>query len=131
MADTIIISADKFCASIFLDKLPELLIPQLRKIFTLMHQFYHENQEAVQTMNDYISEAAPTAKTDLARAICEYQTGFVNPERIGSPKAAKDARVKNRKLSRAVGSAKRRYERWLKIQAAWNRTQQKYAMKGT
>ncbi len=124
MDNTITISADKFCAVIYPDMLPEHAIPKLRKIFTLMFRFCWENEEAIQSMDEYISEIVPAAKTDLDRAVCEYRTDF------GSKETSEAARAKNRKLSQAVGLAEHRYERWLKIQSAWNAVKQKYAEKG-
>ncbi len=129
MDNTITISADKFCAVIFPDKLPEHSITKLRKIFTLMFRFCWENEEDIQSMDEYISEIVPAAKADLDRAVCEYRTDFISLERV-SKKDAEAARAKNRKLSQAVGSAERRYERWLKIQSAWNAIKQKYVEKG-
>ncbi len=125
MADTIIIRANKFYASIYPDKLPEHSIPKIRKIFVLMFRFYHENQEAVQSMDDYISKAVPAAKTGLDCAVCEYRTNSISLERV-SKIDAETASAKNRKLSQAVGLAERRYERWLKIRSAWNTIKQKY-----
>jgi len=130
MADTIIIRADRFCASIYPNMLPEHTITKLRKIFMLMFRYDYENQEAIRDMSEAINKAVATAKMDLDHAICEYRTGFVNPERCDSKKAAKAARAKNRKLLQVVRSAERYHERWQKIQSAWSATKQKCIEKG-
>ncbi len=126
MANILTVGADKFQASILMDKLPELSLSQIRKIYTLMFQFAHENQEAIRNMENYVNEAVPAAQNALKLAAREYQSGFIYTGCVEDKKDAKKARAVNRKLSKAVKSAKRCYERWLKIQSVWNKTKQKY-----
>ena len=105
--DTLIsMQADTFHADIYMDRLIDLPVTNIRKLFKLLHLY---RWEAVQESKDAWKQAS-----------ADYVHGW---RKVDNPKSRYPAVVKtlknNGRLTRQLKAAKARHERWAKIQSIW------------
>lgn len=112
---TVEIHNEDFHASIVLDKLAELPMPHIRKIFKLMKSAPYENELSIYQTSSWLSEMIADRKAFWERASSEYRTGW-------SLRTDRVTHANNRKLIEKVRKAKLEYDRWTKIQAIFNET---------
>lgn len=109
---TVEIRNDTFHASIILERLAELPIPKIRKIFKLMSND-PSNKPAIDQTAIYLTEAIPGAKAEWAYAYRDYCNGW-------SLKTTRATRANNRKLIANVRKAKSNHDRLCRIQTIFN-----------
>lgn len=135
MRDTVSFSQDTFHAAIYLPRLPDLPIKNIRKIFSIMLWDDRENWQAIQDTGLYLEGIVPECKQAWDAASVKYQREWrliEKPTRRRNRKEIEwDAAIRahNDELTKAVKRAKSQYEHWVKIQALWNDTKHKMNIK--
>lgn len=108
---------------LYLDRLPELAIKNIRKIFTIMLSEPGSNEDAILSTSQFLTEIVPSSKEAWAQASREYQNGWrLAPNTKSRHPQVLEIRRENRRLTEAVKCTKKQYERWLKLQTLWNDT---------
>lgn len=141
MRDTVSFSQDSFHATIYLPRLLDLPVKNIRKIFILMLSDVVSsillsdelrNAQAVQDTELFLENIVPESKQAWTAASVRYQQEWrLIEKRTTVRRTRKDIerdaaiRAHNDELTRAVKKAKSQYERWVKIQALWNDTKLK------
>lgn len=119
--DTLIsIQADTFHADIYMDRLIDLPVTNIRKLFKLLHLYRWENERAIDLLVPYLAQAVQESKDAWKQASADYVHGWRN---VDTPKSRHPAVVETLKnnghLTRQLKAAKARHERWAKIQSIW------------
>lgn len=119
--DTLIsIQADTFHADIYMDRLIDLPVTNIRKLFKLLHLYRWENERAIDSLVPYLAQAVQESKDAWKLASREFTDGW---REVSNPKSRHPAVVEtlknNNRLTRKVKAAKARHERWVKIKALW------------
>lgn len=126
----IYIRNDYFRADIFLDRLADLPVQNIRKLFTLMLLAAWENEAAITALDDYLEDAIPDSKKAWDEASAAYQHGW---HKVSNPKKRDRITLEviqtNNRLTAALKWAKSQYERWVKIQALWKDIKHKMNVK--
>lgn len=132
MTETVYFRADTFRATIYLPRLHELTITNIRKLLRLVFCYDWENEEAIRDTALFLEDIVPESKQAWTAASVRYQQEWrLIEKRTTVRRTRKDIerdaaiRAHNDELTRAVKKAKRQYERWVKIQALWNDTKHK------
>ena len=119
--DTLIsMQADTFHADIYMDRLIDLPVTNIRKLFKLLHLYRWENERAIDSMVPYLAQAVQESEDAWKLASREFTDGW---RKVSNPKSRHPAVVEtlknNNRLTRKVKAAKARHERWVKIKALW------------
>jgi hypothetical protein len=119
--DTLIsMQADTFHADIYMDRLIDLPVTNIRKLFKLLHLYRWENERAIDSLVPYLAQAVQESKDAWKLASREFTDGW---RKVSNPKSRHPAVVEtlknNNRLTRKVKAAKARHERWVKIKALW------------
>lgn len=114
------IEADTFQADIYLDRLCDMTIPSIRKLFKLLHLYRWENERAIDRLVPYLAQAAQKSKDAWKQASADFTDGW---RKVDNPKSRHPEVVEtlknNNRLTRKVKATKAQHERWVKIQAIW------------
>ena len=124
--NTVHIRYDTCHITLLLDKLPELPVSNIRKLFKMVFLERWRNEEAIQIIENHITYTVPEAKAAWHTAAVEYSNGwrFVKNKKSRCPEVV-EVLKENGRLTRELKHAKSIYERWVKIQALWNDTKLK------
>lgn len=116
--DTLIsMQADTFHADIYMDRLIDLPVTNIRKLFKLLHLYRWENERAIDSLVPYLAQAVQESKDAWKQASADYVHGW---RKVDNPKSRHPAVVETLKNnSRLTKAAKARHERWAKIQSIW------------
>ena len=119
--DTLIsMQADTFHADIYMDRLIDLPVTNIRKLFKLLHLYRWENERAIDSLVPYLAQAVQESEDAWKLASREFTDGW---RKVSNPKSRHPAVVEtlknNNRLTRKVKAAKARHERWVKIKALW------------
>ena len=119
--DTLIsMQADTFHADIYMDRLIDLPVTNIRKLFKLMLSEPCSNREAIEATTAYLDAAVHASNDAWGEASKEFVHGW---RKVDNPKSRHPAVVEtlknNNRLTRKVKAAKARHERWVKIKAIW------------
>lgn len=122
MTETAYFRADTFRVTLYLPRLNELPVSNIRKLFRLVFLYDWENDEAIQTLGLYIQNAIEDSRQAWDAASVRYQQErrliekptTVRRTRKDIEKAAA-IRAHNDALTRAVKKAKGTHEQWVKI----------------
>ena len=117
---------DDFHADIYLNKLLDLPITNIRKLTKLILSDARTNEEAIDPLASYLEQAVQESKDAWELASKDYVDGWCT---VNNPKSRRRAVVEtlknNNRLTRKVKAAKAVHKHWLKIQTIWNETKQK------
>ena len=111
--DTLVhIQADTFRADIYLDRLCDMTIHNLKKLFRLAKKAQFENEAAIQSIRSYFDEVIPEAQETMRTAAKAYEDGWrkVDKPRSRNPKTVEQLRL-NKELTVRFKQAHARYER--------------------
>lgn len=119
--DTLIsMQADTFHADIYMDRLIDLPVTNIRKLFKLLHLYRWENERAIDSLVPYLAQAVQESKDAWKQASADCVHGW---RKVDTPKSRHPAVVEtlknNGRLTRQLKAAKARHERWAKIQSIW------------
>lgn len=119
--DTLIsMQADTFHADIYMDRLIDLPVTNIRKLFKLMHRWDFDNRQAIDRLTAHLEQAIQESEDAWKLASREFTDGW---RKVSNPKSRHPAVVEtlknNNRLTRKVKAAKARHERWVKIKALW------------
>ena len=113
------LQADTFRATIYLPRLNELPVTNIRKLFRLMFRYDWENEEVIQITGLYAQNAVEDSLQAWKVKSQECIDGYIDPkEPLVSGLKRKDKLIvirENNRLQRAVKDAKRTHEQWVKI----------------
>jgi len=128
MTDIAYFKADTFQGTIYLPRLHELPITNIRKLFRLVFRYDWENEDAILTTGLYLEDIVPDSKRAWDDASARFQREWRKIEKPAGRRtkaqihAAAELKAHNDELTRTVKTCKAKYERWVKIQALWNDT---------
>ena len=124
--DTLIsMQADTFHADIYMDRLIDLPVTNIRKLFKLLHRYRWENERAIDSLVPYLAQAVQESKDAWKQASADYVHGW---RKVDTPKEPPPGGGGNPQKqwppdppaqSRQLKAAKARHERWAKIQSIW------------
>lgn len=119
--DTLIsMQADTFHADIYMDRLIDLPVTNIRKLFKMLYLYRWENERAIDSLVPYLAGAVQESKDAWKQASADYVDGW---HKVDNPKSRHPAVVEilknNNRLTRKVKAAKAQHERWAKIQSIW------------
>lgn len=119
--DTLIsMQADTFHADIYMDRLIDLPVTNIRKLFKMLYSYRWENERAIDSLVPYLAGAVQESKDAWKQASADYVDGW---RKVDNPKSRHPAVVEtlknNNRLTSKVKAAKARHERWAKIQSIW------------
>lgn len=125
---TVHIQAGSFRADLFLDRLTDMPVPNLRKLFKLTLSYDWDNEDAIRTMEAHLDAAVKESKQAWADASAAYKDGYrlVKWPYMDPATDVKKATAENARLAREVKQAKARHERWVKCLEVWNDTKAKF-----
>lgn len=118
MAETVTVLVDRCTMQINLEPFfGSAPMPNIRKLFKYLFQEPWRNEETIKVLADYFPERTAKAKDAWGQASVEYTNGYVDTTlRWGIPPREKRAiERQNKNLLAKVKTAKRKYERWVKI----------------
>jgi len=128
MTDTVSFQFGDCHMALFLPRLCELSIKNLRKVFTMMLSEPWNNQEAMDCLQWFLPDAVTESKAAWDQASIDYQHGWKLIEKPLRRRTLKERqadaaiRANNEALLRAAKKSKALYERWVKIQQLWEDT---------
>lgn len=119
--DTLIfMQADTFHADIYMDRLIDLPVTNIRKLFKMLYSYRWENERTIDSLVPYLAGAVQESKDAWKQASADYVNGW---RKVDNPKSRHPAVVEtlknNNRLTSKVKAAKARHERWAKIQSIW------------
>lgn len=119
--DTLVhIQADTFRADIYLDRLCDMTVPNIRKLFKLLYLNRYENEQVIDRLVPYLEQATQESGDAWKLASREFADGW---RKVSNPKSRHPAVVEtlknNNRLTRKVKAAKTQHERWAKVKALW------------
>lgn len=111
--DTLVhIQAYTFRADIYLDRLCDMTIPNIRKLFKLTYLYRWENEQAIDRLVSYLEQAIQESEDAWKLASREFTDGW---RKVSNPKSRHPAVVEtlknNNRLTRKVKAAKAQHER--------------------
>ena len=122
---TVTFRQDTCTVALYLEKLCELPVANVRKLFAMMLSEPWNNEDAIQQTGAFLNEIVPESKELWHLASIEFQNGWrlVRNKRSLAPDVVEKLN-RNKQLTRAVKRAKAQYERWEKIRSLWAEAQQ-------
>ncbi len=128
MTDTLTIRQDTCTITLYLPKLTDLPLKNIRKLFAMVLSEPLTNENAIQTLGPCLEEMVATSKADRNEASRIYQREWrliEKPTRRRTRKEIQEtAKIKahNAELTKQLKHTKAQHERWVKLQALWNDT---------
>lgn len=123
-AKLITIDTGDYHADIYFDRLEDMPLSNIRKVFKLLLADPWSNEGAIRQMTLYLDAAVIESKEAWKQASIEYQNGWRNV--FNKKSRLKEDRQKlreNNRLTAAVKRSKARHERWVKLQTCWAEAQ--------
>lgn len=122
---TVTFRQDSCTVALHLEKLCELPVANVRKLFAMMLSEPWNNEDTIQRTGAFLNEIVPESKALWHLASIEFQNGWrlVRNKRSRAPDVVEKLN-RNKQLTRAVKRAKAQYERWEKIRSLWAEAQQ-------
>lgn len=123
-AKLITINTGDYHADIYFDRLEDMPLSNIRKVFKLLLADPWSNEGAIRQMTLYLDAAVIESKEAWKQASIEYQNGWRNV--FNKKSRLKEDRQKlreNNRLTAAVKRSKARHERWVKLQTCWAEAQ--------
>lgn len=121
--DTLIsMQADTFHADIYMDRLLDLPVTNIRKLIKLILSDTWANAEAVERLTAYLENIVEESKQAWKLAFQEYVDNYRSTTYLKSylpKKEVAEITKNNKRLTRKVRAAKARHDRWAKIQSIW------------
>lgn len=115
---------DTCTVNLFLDKLCDLPLANVRKLYAMMLSEPDRNAAAIIALGEYFETAIADSKAAWALASKEYQNGWrLVPDKRSRTPAAVETLTRNKQLTRAVRRAKAQHERWVKLKTLWAKAQ--------
>lgn len=115
---------DTCTVNLFLDKLCDLPLANVRKLYAMMLSEPDRNAAAIIALGEYFETAIADSKAAWALASKEYQNGWrLVPDKRSRTPAAVETLTRNKQLTRAVRRAKAQHERWVKLKTLWAEAQ--------
>lgn len=115
MTETVHFRADTFQATIYLPRLNELPVSNIRKLFRLVFRYDWENEDAILTTGLCIQNAVEDSLQAWKEKSQEYAHGWRNLKGPFAPRLTKEEKLKvtreNNRLTAAVKEAKRTHEK--------------------
>ena len=116
----ITVRSGDFWADIYLDRLLDLPVTNIRKLIKLILSDTWANAETIKRLTAYLEQSAQESKEAWKLASKDYMDGWRN---VTNPRSRHPAVVEitknNNRLTRKVKAAKAQYERWVKIKSIW------------
>lgn len=115
---------DTCTVNLLLEKLCELPLANVRKLYAMMLSEPDRNAEAAATLGEYLETAIADSKAAWEQASKDYQNGWrLVPNKRSRTPAAVETLTRNKQLTRAVRRTKAQYERWVKLKTLWAEAQ--------
>lgn len=115
---------DTCTVNLLLEKLCELPLANVRKLYAMMLSEPDRNAEAAATLSEYLETAIADSKAAWAQASKAYTDGWrLVPNKRSRTPAAVETLTRNKQLTRAVRRTKAQYERWVKLKTLWAEAQ--------
>lgn len=115
---------DTCTVNLFLDKLCDLPLANVRKLYAMMLSEPDRNAAAIIALGEYFETAIADSKAAWALASKEYQNSWrLVPDKRSRTPAAVETLTRNKQLTRAVRRAKAQHERWVKLKTLWAEAQ--------
>lgn len=121
----ITVRSGDFRADIYLDRLLDLPVTNLRKLIKLILSDTWTNEAAIERLTAHLESAVEESKQAWKLASKDYVDGYEATDYLKSycsKKQLAEITKNNKRLAARVKSAKALHERWLKIQTIWNDT---------
>ena len=119
MTETVHFRADTFQATIYLPRLNELPVSNIRKLFRLVFRYDWENEDAILTTGLCIQNAVEDSPQAWKVKSQECIDGYIDVKgpRVHELKHEDKLKIirENNRLLRAVKDAKSTHEKWVKI----------------
>lgn len=111
---------DTCTVNLFLEKLCDLPLANVRKLYAMMLSDPDRNAAAIAALGEHLETAIADSKAAWAQASREYQDGWrLVPNKRSRTPAAVETLTRNKQLTRAVRRTKAQHERWVKLKALW------------
>lgn len=104
--------------------LDDMGIRQIKKMFTLVHWYKYQNEQAMSDLEDYMKRHLKDLKADWSEKSLIYQREYQDHQFVLSPKIA--AEMNNKRRENACWACKKKYERFQKIIEYWDEIKNKY-----
>lgn len=121
----ITVRSGDFRADIYLDRLLDLPVTNLRKLIKLILSDTWTNEAAIERLTAHLESAVEESKQAWKLASKDYVDGYKATDYLKSycsKKQLAEITKNNKRLAARVKSAKALHGRWLKIQTIWNDT---------
>ena len=121
----ITVRSGDFRADIYLDRLLDLPVTNLRKLIKLILSDPWTNKAAIERLTAHLESAVEESKQAWKLASKDYVDGYKATDYLKSycsKKQLAEITKNNKRLAARVKSAKALHGRWLKIQTIWNDT---------
>lgn len=121
----ITVRSGDFRADIYLDRLLDLPVTNLRKLIKLILSDTWTNEAAIERLTARLESAVEESKQAWKLASKDYVDGYEATDYLKSycsKKQLAEITKNNKRLAARVKSAKALHGRWLKIQTIWNDT---------
>ena len=121
----ITVRSGDFRADIYLDRLLDLPVTNLRKLIKLILSDTWTNEAAIERLTAHLESAVEESKQAWKLASKDYVDGYEATDYLKSycsKKQLAEITKNNKRLAARVKSAKALHGRWLKIQTIWNDT---------
>lgn len=121
----ITVRSGDFRADIYLDRLLDLPVTNLRKLIKLILSDTWTNEAAIERLTAHLESAVEESKQAWKLASKDYMDGYEATDYLKSycsKKQLAEITKNNKRLAARVKSAKALHGRWLKIQTIWNDT---------
>lgn len=123
-AKLITINTGDYHADIYFDRLEDMPLSNIRKVFKLLLADPWSNEGAIRQMTLYLDAAVIESKEAWKQASIEYQNGWrYVPNKKSRLKDDRQKLRENNRLTAAVKRTKARHERWVKLQTCWAEAQ--------
>lgn len=120
----ITINTGDYHADIYFDRLEDMPLSNIRKVFKLLLADPWSNEGAIRQMTLYLDAAVIESKEAWKQASTEYHNGWrYVPNKKSRLKDDRQKLRENNRLTAAVKRAKARHERWVKLQTCWAEAQ--------
>lgn len=121
----ITVRSGDFRADIYLDRLLDLPVTNLRKLIKFILSDTWTNEAAIERLTAHLESAVEESKQAWKLASKDYVDGYEATDYLKSycsKKQLAEITKNNKRLAARVKSAKALHGRWLKIQTIWNDT---------
>lgn len=101
-------------------------IRQLKKMFTLIHRYKYQNEQAISDLENYMKQHLKGLKADWSEKSIIYQREYQDHQFVLSPKIAAEMKRNNKRRENACWACKKKYERFQTVIRHWDEIKNKY-----